>query len=440
MKRRTFIKCAAAAGLTMTVPALEPFRGRARAEGYEGPYWLFVNAQGGWDPRFLFDPIVNTAQNRLYTEAVQVGAIRAANIPVDVARVGLDVEMGLEAHLLSPADFLGRHGSRLLVLNGVDTATNNHDAGQRTMGSGQLSAGYPALAALIAANRGPDRPMAFLSGGGYDATGGHIPLSRVTSPDALARIVRPNEVSPGRSDTERYHTAATFDRIAARQRERIDALRQRQHLPALGRSIDALRAARSTTAELSQLVVTDTLVDLPAGLDDLERFERQVQLAYAAFGAGLSICASVTLGGFDTHGNHDREQSRQLWKLLGGIDFALTHAGQKGLDGNLFVIVTSDFARGPEYNGAGDGGGKDHWPITSMLAIGPGISGDRVIGATDDDQRPRKLDPGTLQPADDGTALTPQAIHRALRRLAAVDATELSGKYPLTGADLPLFG
>ena len=36
------------------------------------------------------------------------------------------------------------------ILNGIDTATNNHDAGQRTMGCGRLSEGYPALAGLIA--------------------------------------------------------------------------------------------------------------------------------------------------------------------------------------------------------------------------------------------------------------------------------------------------
>jgi uncharacterized protein (DUF1501 family) len=228
-------------------------------------------------------------------------------------------------------------------------------------------------------------------------------------------------------------------RISAAIRERGAVQRERQYLPSLQRGMDALRAARETTAELADLVVAETLVDLPGGLDDLERFERQVQLSYAAFEAGLSICASVTLGGFDTHGNHDRDQARQLWKLLGGIDFALSHAAAKGIGDKLFVIVTSDFGRGPDYNGSGDGSGKDHWSISSMLAFGPGIRGNRVVGATDDEQRPRKLDPGSLALDDAGVALGPAHIHRGLRKLAGIDATELAGSYPLLGEDLAIF-
>ena len=438
LSRRSFLQSAAAVGLSVTVPAwLAPWAaGGAR---YEGPFWLFVNAQGGWDPRFLFDPTLVATQNRLYTEVKQVGAFSVAPIPVDPMRVGLPVDQNVEAHLHSAESFATKYGPRMVVLNGVDTATNNHDAGQRTMGCGRLTEGYPALAGLIAAVKGPDRPIAFLSGGGYDATNGHIPLSRVSGADALARIARPYEMNPSDPKTERYHSVATMNRINALMRDRAGAQRERQYLPSLQRGMDALRAARETTAELADLVVADTLVDLPGGLDDLERFERQIQLSYAAFASGLSICASVTLGGFDTHGNHDRDQARQLWKLLGGVGFALDHAEAKGLGDKLFVVVTSDFGRGPNYNGTGDGSGKDHWSISSLLAFGPGVRGNRVVGATDDLQRPRKLDPGSLALDDAGVALGPGQIHRALRKLAGIDGTELAGSYPLLGEDLALF-
>jgi hypothetical protein len=47
------------------------------------------------------------------------------------------------------------------------------------------------------------------------------------------------------------------------------------------------------------------------------------------------------------------------------------------------IVVGSDFGR-TRYN---DGGGKDHWPVTSMMAFGIGpveaiVGGGRVIGAT----------------------------------------------------------
>ncbi|HMI91033.1 MAG TPA: hypothetical protein VK509_06695, partial [Polyangiales bacterium] len=89
--RRRFLQSAAAVGLSVCVPPWLAPSG-ARAERYEGPFWLFVNAQGGWDPRFLFDPSLVTTQNRLYTEIKKVGAFSVPPIPVDLARVGLAVD------------------------------------------------------------------------------------------------------------------------------------------------------------------------------------------------------------------------------------------------------------------------------------------------------------------------------------------------------------
>ena len=46
-------------------------------------------------------------------------------------------------------------------------------------------------------------------------------------------------------------------------------------------------------------------------------------MALATFTSGLTAVASVVLGGFDTHGNHDRAQARQGLKLLGGVDYII---------------------------------------------------------------------------------------------------------------------
>ncbi len=63
--------------------------------------------------------------------------------------------------------------------------------------------------------------------------------------------------------------------------------------------------------------------------------------------------------------------------LLWGVDFLMEEAKKAGIDGQLIVVGASDFGRGPFYNGDGDGAGKDHWPITSLFAMGPGIAGGR---------------------------------------------------------------
>jgi uncharacterized protein (DUF1501 family) len=439
MKRRTFLRSAAAAGLSIGIPFGLPVR-EAHAAGYTGPCFLFVHAQGGWDPRFLFDPTLEPSQNRLYSERRELDGIPYAAIPLDFERLGLPTDQALEMHVRSPEGFLTTHAKQLLVVNGIDTATNNHDAGQRAMASGHLPDGYPALASLIAAEYGGSMPMAFLSGGGYDNTNGLVPLSRITDPGTLARIARPNDINPDQAETEHFHSPATMARILDAQRARTAALYEQQRLPRLRASIEALRAARETKDELGALLLQDELVSLPGGLGDLQQMERQAQLALTAFASGLSVCASVTLGGFDTHGDHDRAQTRQLFKLLGGVDFILSYAAQKQLTSRLVVVVTSDFARGPEYNSSDAGGGKDHWPISSALLIGAGIRGGRVVGATDAGQRPLKVDPSTLALSDSGVVLSPAHLHRGLRKLAGIADSTLAAPYPIAEPLLPILG
>ena len=59
----------------------------------------------------------------------------------------------------------------------------------------------------------------------------------------------------------------------------------------------------------------------------------------------------------------------------------------------LVVVVQSEMGRTPTYN---NGNGKDHWSIGSVMFLGRGIKGNRVIGATDEKQFHVPLDPQTL--------------------------------------------
>jgi uncharacterized protein (DUF1501 family) len=165
---------------------------------------------------------------------------------------------------------------------------------------------------------------------------------------------------------------------------------------------------------------------------------RQAQLALAAFKAGLSVSANLTLGGFDTHGDHDDSHYPRLQELLEGVDFIVEEGERQGLSDRLVVVVGSDFGRTPHYN---DGNGKDHWSITSMLLMGPGIKGDRVIGTTDEGHRPIEVDPKTLAPAPGkGVRITPEHVHEALRKLAGIDGSDVAAHFPLKAAPLPLLG
>jgi uncharacterized protein (DUF1501 family) len=451
----------------------------AQGVRYEGPYWIFIHAGGGWDPRFHFDPTLTLEQNTLYTEIGTVGGINFAPLPIDLDAFGLvqdppepcneppppppaaaDAGAGgagaggaggaagappveecppppppLVNPLISNEEFLTRHGSKMLVINGVDMGTNSHDEGSRAILSGATPEGSPAIGALLAAQYGASQPIPFISFGGYDNTFGLSPLTRVGNSGALRDIAFPNVVAPSNDESDDFHTAATYARIRAAQGARLDSLIAAQHLPNLVRAKEALLKARASDSDLQALQIPE-LIEFDGNTGDMERMVQGAQLAVAGFQAGLTVSANLSIGGFDTHGNHNADQSRQMIKLISGIGHILDLIEAQGMSGKVNIVVGSDFGRTPHYN---ENNGKDHWPISSLLAFGPNIQGGRVIGASTAEQLAGFVDPSTLAVGASGIKITPAVIHRALRNLAGID-TALQERFPIVGDDIPLFG
>ena len=181
---------------------------------------------------------------------------------------------------------------------------------------------------------------------------------------------------------------------------------------------------------------------LPDDLDNSNvRIRRQSQIAIAAYKAGIAVSANLHMGGFDTHGNHDQNQIPRLEDIMLGMEFVMQEAERQGVADKVVVMVGSDFGRTPGYN---DGMGKDHWPITSILLMGAGIQGGRVLGASDDRHNPKAIIPGTHEVVDDGTPngyrITPANVHKELRSMFGIKP-ELEAQFPIAvDADLGLLG
>jgi len=264
----------------------------------------------------------------------------------------------------------------LLVLNGIDTATNGHEQGTRHIWSGNLSTGHPSFGALVAGVKAPFLPMSYVSNGGYDFTADLVAATRVTNTWVLSRIAYPNRYDPN-NPTSNHHTLETYDRIRHWREERVQRQLTKAKLPRVRRALNALYLSRTGDNDLKRLTEY-----LPATLDNSNNaLLRQAQIICASFKAGLSLSANMSIGGFDTHGNHDAAHAPGLQRILAGVDFLMEEAERQGVADRLVVAVGSDFARTPWYN---DTNGKDHWSITSMMMMGPGIRGGRVIGATDE--------------------------------------------------------
>jgi len=446
MDRRNFLKIAAMTGLAVAAPR----SARAAIPAYKGPFYVMISARGGWDPTYLCDPKPKGGPfNRLYDfnpDAHKVGEFHYANIPVGLNLVTDPLAL---PHLMSNAAFFPKHAANLVVLNGLNMQTNNHDRGVITTWSGRGDGGYPNFAALVAATKGPGQPLTFISSGGYDGTGDLIPVTRLNSVSAFRKLAAPNRVNPNDpNSTSTYVPAATFARVQAAQQARLAAFKGEQHLPRVAASAGQLYSARGNIDTLAEVELPDTLVTLPGELSDLQRMMQQTQLAVAAFKAGLAVGVNLEIGGFDTHANHDVAQVRQLAKLLRGIDYVVEQATAAGVYGQTVIMVGSDFGRGKGYNGPNAGDGKDHWPVSSAMFLSgdPGlIGGGRVIGGTDEaNQLPLPVDPDTLATLElgdeSGVVLTANHLHLALRELAGVSAGAPAQKFKLHGEILPLFG
>ena len=424
MDRRSFLKMSAAAGLSLLSPVFNR-PAHANRTRYEGPFFLLVHAEGGWDPTYLCDPKGDPI-NRLYPRS----AIGAAG-PFRFAPIRYPGDAYTSPY--SNEEFFTKHGSRLLAVNGIDVGTGNHLPGVRASWSGTLSEGYPTFGALAASALTPGNPLGFISSGGYEHTAGLVPLTRVRNIDSVFRVAFPERVDPA-DPVHNIHTRATADRIARAQAERLDAQLAKTTLPGPRAAMSSLHLARDgaeALAALASALPPQTAVD-----KEPNRLIQQGLVALAAFKSGVAVSANLVYGWFDTHNNHDRDHIPQLGGLLTGLSRLFDEIDAAGLAQKVIVVVGSDFGRGPTYY-AGDG--KDHWNLTSMLFAGPGIAGNRVVGGTDDSQKARTFNLKTLREESSGSRITIAHIHRSLRVLAGIDDTEPARHYALPVEAIPVF-
>ncbi len=421
MDRRDFMKMAAMAGIAIVSPMAWSSKARAQSEHfYDGPYYVMLNATGGWDPTYLCDPKGVNNINRLYRE----GDILSPNSsPIRYAPVGT----GPGAN----KTFFEKYAHELLVLNGIDMATNSHFPGERYAWTGNLNDNsYPTFAALVAAAKAPELPLSYLSYGGYDATGRLLPLSRITDASLLPGIANSN-AQDGNSNKP-YHSSKAHARIQRALDERHEREAHKNHLPRIRQAISTLFTAQLGSSELNRITQF-----LPAELPTDNPLKTQAAVAIAAFKAGLCVSVNMAITGFDTHASNDEGQLPRLATVLEGIDYVMERAADLGIREKIVVVAASDFGRTPQYNG---GNGKDHWPITSTMILGHNIRGNRVIGGSDDGQMPYKINPDTLALDNNGIVFRPEHIHRALRRHAGILEHDLSKAFDLPGEDLNLFG
>lgn len=414
--RRDFLKLCGLAGLGIACPGLvTPARALAdeKTEApYTGPFYVVFNASGGWDTTYLMDPKGVGGINRLYQEG-------------DILTKGQHKIAPIAKHIqggMSNEDFYNEFGSELLVLNGLDYSVNNHSPGSRYMATGKLdSMAYPTFAALVAACKGPSCPLSFLTFGNYSATGNVVAMSRIPYLPSLKRVANADAVDG--SERSPYHDDFVLTRIEQTLREQNDARAAQTFLPRQERALSMLYAAQVNSKALQRVTPY-----IPTSIPK-ERLAQQAEIALATFMAGVCVSANLSIGQFDSHANNDADQMKLIPEFLAGIAYLLRRAEALKIRDKLVVIVQSEMGRTPNYN---NGNGKDHWSIGSIMFLGAGIKGNRVIGATDEKQFPIPVHAQTLAcDREKGIRVRPEHIHEALRQFAGIADHSLSQKFPL---------
>jgi hypothetical protein len=333
--------------------------------------FLFLHAEGGWDPLCVFAPLFGVAGIDMEADAT----------PLTVGAFPLVGSPGRP----SVAPFFERWGSRTLLLNGLSTRSVNHEACQAIALTGSSSDNEADWATLLAAADADAYFLPHLVMNGPSFAGGHtILVSRAEGriEDAVHGSILQTADYPlaAPSDLAR---ALVDDRLAGRAAAIGSAPIARDYGTALERS--------RALSEIRERVTFPPVYD----------FRGRATNAIRLLADGLSRCATVSTDFvWDSHGDNS-EQTPLFEALFTDLDAIMDtlantpDATGKMLADDTVVVVLSEMARTPAYN---DTHGRDHWPYTSVMIIGNGVTGGRVVGGYDDKYTGIGIDPASGEP------------------------------------------
>ena len=433
MRRRDVLKTLAAAAGGLGAGFRLPL---AHAADYDGKLFVFVQADGGWDPTCFCDPKTNTPGLPDITHWSDDDEVQyAGNIPY--------------APFANNQEFFENHHDKMLVINGVDAQTNSHTVGVVHNWSGRNSDGYPTMSALLAAEYGAGMPAAYLSFGGFSRTARIARYTRLDNPDLLRNIATPQRSPWGESyvSDEDWQALSDYgEETALRLVTTPEAMpgavyRSRLYRRAM-EADDGLKRLADAIPPEDQLPEHEESGPIPGGSGNEygSDLRRQAQIAVLAFDTGVAVSADLYLSGFDTHERHDPDYAWLLGNLTDSVSFLWTEAERHGIDDRLVVVMGSDFGRTNYYNATD---GKDHWPIGSYVVMEKGQPWtNRSVGLTDEVHEAYRISPTTLERDDqNGTIIYPKHVHKALRRHFGIESSPGAKRFPFNNVkDFAFFG
>ena len=384
-----------------------------------GLKFVFVFNAGGWDPTRVLASVFDNPNVDMESTA-QLGSVG-------------DLHFVDHPNRPTVRTFFERNHARSMIINGIMVRSIAHEICTQIALTGSTTGSSPDWPAILAAAGGSSYslPHLVLAGPSFPAQYGYA-VARSGNNGQLDELLTGDAI--GRSPEELEGIPAISESVIDRYLERRAAARF-DVSKGLERSLMGDYA--DAHDKMTRLKSARYLMDFSSS----GGLEAQSRVAVDALSNGVSRCVSLSHPaqsfGWDTHQDNDDQQS-PLWEgLFEGLQELMllldTTPGTQGatLAEETMVVVLSEMGRTPQINA---GNGKDHWPYTSALLVGAGVTGGRVVGGFDEEYFGHLIDFGSGEVSDNGQLISSEALGATLLAAADIDPGDfLSGVSPILG-------
>ena len=388
-----------------------------RAENQQERNFIFVFADGGWDPCTVFAPLFDHPHVDMLpdSERMDIGDLRLVDSPMRP----------------SVREFFTHYGSETIIFNGLDLETVSHERGKQIVMTGTTQ-GYDDWGAHIAHGSLSRNSHLIVSGPSF-ATAYPDSIIRVGKRGQLRNLLKADDEASQRINRlGEEHVAEYLRRQSDRHIERFDDPFAQHFAQTHQKSLRLQKRLMEEGPNINFDIDTNNVYG-----DCENSFMIDLEVALSGMEAGLIRSAIVEDYGFcgwrwDTH--YDLvEQSYHFELLFSGLNqlmeeltIRFDRTGTRLID-KTTVVVLSEMGRHPKLNYIG---GKDHWPVTSMMVVG-GLQGGRTIGGFDDQVVSSLIEPSTGDFYSGGEKLKAEHIGATLLALADIDPTSVTDASPI---------
>jgi hypothetical protein len=214
-------------------------------------------------------------------------------------------------------------------------------------------------------------------------------MSRGTEPGYLGIAHRPfTPGGPGNANL-RLANGVTSDRLSDRKNLLDSFDDTRREIDASGTMVGMDAYTEKAIEMVTAGVVRDALDIRKEEQKTQERYKgvEQFLTARRLIEAGVG-CVTLSIGGWDTHGQNFQSLKRQLPQVDRGVANLIQDLHDRGMQDDVVTVMWGEFGRTPKIN---MNAGRDHWsPVMSAMIAGGGLKMGQAVGAsTEKGERPK---------------------------------------------------